>query len=226
MRNKIANLLTGNETRKPMVPMNIQFFAEPDPQADPQEDPEPDPQEDPQEDPDPDRQAKPKTFTQEEVNAMMAREKKQGRQSVYNKLNRLGINEKVLDTLVETVASDNAQTIPPEVNEQLVAKDQELLVTRVRAELSLEGVNKTAVDDMQVLVAAKLDPQSYTMDDIADAIKDIKQRHAHHFNAITKDEKPATGTGAHVTAGTTPAGSGAKDTESIGARLAKQRYNR
>lgn len=162
-----------------------------------------------------------KTFTQAEVKAMMTREKREGKNSVLNKFKELGLDEGGVEKLVSLLKTT---TQPAEISHEQIQQKQELLSAQVRAELALNGVKSGAVDDMEILVAHSLDPMSYTKDDIADAIKDIKTRHQNNFGvdatANNNSNQSKTGTGTPYGSTSTESFFGKRD-GSFGRELAK-----
>lgn len=162
-----------------------------------------------------------KTFTQAEVKAMMTREKREGKNSVLNKFKELGLDEGGVEKLVSLLKTT---TQPAEISQEQIQQKQELLSAQVRAELALNGVKSGAVDDMEILVAHSLDPMSYTKDDIADAIKDIKTRHQNNFGvdatASNNSNQSKTGTGTPYGSTSTESFFGKRD-GSFGRELAK-----
>lgn len=175
------------DTRKRAFVMNLQTHAEPTPPTDPEppkHDPEP-PENDPEPTPPTEPKPKaPKTFTQEEVNRIATTEKKQGRQAI---LKELGITEEQAKAMAAVLNSNNQDpTPPPAQNNELAEMQQRLIMSEIRSELALEGVKSGAADDMGKLVLSELDITSYTPEDIATVVKDVKTRHQGSFSGIAE----------------------------------------
>lgn len=145
-----------------------------------------------------------KTFTQEELRRIAAREKRQGRQSVLNSIGVKSEDEakRIVDAYNKFMAAEN----PEQKKEIQGNSDYEQLQRRVLlaesklAALSL-GVNQDCVDD--AIAIANLKAES-TGDDVSDVLEDMKKDKKYAgFFAKKEAVAGATGTGVGVSHGTT-----------------------
>ena len=95
-----------------------------------------------------------KTFTQKEVSAMMAREKKQGRNAAFNEL---GLNPKdkktmaIIKAVIDSQKADDDNASGSD-NDELVKRAE---IAEAKAEAMLSGVKKEFVEDAVTLIMAK-----------------------------------------------------------------------
>lgn len=229
--------------KKTLMPLNLQFFADPPAQEPTPPAAQPPAQQDPppaqsvpagstqlQQPPTPAQPAE-KTFTQSELNDIAARQKKEGREAVYKEL---GIPKEKFDLLKTILSGDEVSGTPPNAPSGNVVDDlrmkTQLLESQARAELALNGVKQEAVDDMQTLVVAGLDVTDYTLEQIKEKVKLIQQRHTNSFGQQTTVTEPVQqGTGTHLAGQqiAAPAQGVAKPAQTpvsgLGKRLADQR---
>ena len=171
-----------------------------------------------------------KTFTQDQVNRMMTREKNQGRNAVYKEL---GIDPK--DT--KTVAQFKAFIESQKTEEQKAAEkesadkakqaesEHRVAVAEAKAEAMMMGVKLQYVEDAVTLVLAKLGEDT----DVKTLLGELKTKYPIWFgesddedNKGTKGKTGQKGTGSSVK----QAEKGGKKGEAekgLGARLAAQR---
>lgn len=171
-----------------------------------------------------------KTFTQEQVSRMMAREKNQGRNAVYNEL---GIDPK--DT--KAVAQFKAFIESQKTEEQKAAEaesanrakqaenERRVAVAEAKAEAMMMGVKSQYVEDAVTLVLARLSEDT----DTKTLLGELKAKYPVWFGG-TEDEDDK---GAKGKVGQKGTGSSVKQAEkgskkgeaekSLGARLAAQR---
>lgn len=161
------------------------------------------------------------TFTQEQVNAMMTKEKKQGRNSVYHEL---GINPKdakqvaMVKAFLESQKTDDEKKAEEEKN--AFEKEKELAIANAKVEIMKQGVKPQYVDDAVNLVMAQLDDDN----DVASVLGSFKAKYPIWFEPEKNDDKQNVGkkgTGSSVKGD--KKGSSGKDNKSLGARLAAQR---
>lgn len=135
-----------------------------------------------------------KTFTQEEVNRMMAKEKNEGKQSVFNKY---GLTPEQLEAIAGIVNKEPAQpTVDPSYDLQMKT---ELLKARVGQELALAHVKPDNVDDMITIVTSKIDDVvNYDINQLKELVKDTKQRHQASFDVPSEIQKQISGTGNNI----------------------------
>lgn len=137
---------------------------------------------------------KEKTFTQSEVSAMMAREKKQGKNSILKALGFTSEKE-AKDAFNLLEALKNSQKTGEELakeNEGKATKEKEEAEQRAmmaEAKLScvINGVSKDAVDDVLVIVMSKISDDK-TIEDVLKEMKKEK-RYASFFESEKEDEK-------------------------------------
>ena len=168
-----------------------------------------------------------KTFTQDDVNRMMTREKRQGANSVYNELGIKPGDKKSIDAIKKflesqkTDAEKEAEKINAE-NSALAEANHKLALAEAKAEAMQLGVQAQFVDDAVTLVLGKVADEDGT--DIKTALGELKTKYPVWFeNPSEKDDKSNTGqrgTGSSVKSGQKDKGD---DNKSLGARLAANR---
>lgn len=170
-----------------------------------------------------------KTFTQDDVNRMMTREKKQGANSVYNELGIKPGDKKSIEAVKKflesqkTDAQKEAESIAAN-NAALEEANHKLALAEAKAEAMQLGVQAQFVDDAVTLALGKVASEDGT--DIKTALGELKTKYPVWFeggNADDKDSKAKTGqrgTGSSVTSGQKDKGD---DNKNLGARLAANR---
>lgn len=173
------------------------------------------------------KEEKAKTFTQEQVNKMMTREKNQGRNSVYKEL---GINQKdtkAMKILKAFISSQSAGSETEEVDDS-ASKEAEnrALVAEAKVEAMMQGVNKKYVEDIVTLALAKLTDDS----DLKTIIGEFKTKYPVWFDKDEEEESAEEKKGKVGKKGTGSSLRGSKEKEKgkekesgLGARLAAQR---
>lgn len=169
-----------------------------------------------------------KTFTQEQVNKMMTREKNQGRNAAYKEL---GIDPKDSKTIsmfkafVESQKTDEQKAAEKEAenkNEVNEAK-QRAIVAEAKAEVMMLGVKTQYVEDVVTLALSKMTDDS----DLKTIIGEFKTKYPIWFGAdeSKEDDKEKGKTGQKGTGSSVKSDKTNKKDESkgIGARLAAQR---
>lgn len=163
-----------------------------------------------------------RTFTQKEVNEISARQKKEGSQALLNKYN-------LTEDQLEGIASILVPKTETKVESvQTMQQERESLVRIMKAEakgeLAIAGVRAETVDDMILLATANLDPETYTEDELKEAIKSVQSRHPSNFSTQT-DLQPGSkgGTGSNLAGNKQVANGGTSYGEpgSLGRKLAK-----
>lgn len=157
-----------------------------------------------------------KTFTQEEVNALMAREKAQGKKAI---LKELGVEDvasakknladyKALQDAQKTEL-EKAQDLAQQVAQDKLALEQQLLDRDYKMSLLMSGCQATKLEDAYLLAKAR------TSDTVPfdKAVEQVKQQYPEFFGENSNSSK-GTGQGMNVQRKT----SGTQ--ESLGARLA------
>lgn len=168
-----------------------------------------------------------KTFTQSQVNSMMTREKKQGRNSM---LRELGIDPKdtkqvaMIKAFIDSQKTDEEKEAEKQQN--AFEKEKELAIANAKVEIMKQGVKSQYVDDAVSLVMAQLNDDN----DVATVLASFKVKYPVWFENTgedddKKDEKNKSvgkkGTGSSVKGNSK--GNGSKDNNNLGARLAAQR---
>ena len=176
-----------------------------------------------------------KTFTQAEVNKMMAREKHQGVNSVYNELGIKPGDKKTLSAIKEYLASqksDEQKALEAEAAQasEIAKANERAAIAEAKAEAMMIGVQTQFVEDATTLALAKVAAEDGT--DIKTALGELKTKYPIWFGAAKEDseeDKKDTGkskvgqkgTGSSVKASEKDKGGEAK---SLGARLAAKKH--
>ena len=173
-----------------------------------------------------------KTFTQEQVNKMMTREKNQGRSAA---LKELGIDPKdskmvaMVKALIESQKTDEQKAAEKDAENQSKMNEAEkrAQVAEAKAEAMMLGVKTQYVDDAVTLALAKMTEDS----DLKTIIGEFKTKYPVWFGESDDDDdkdknkkKGKTGqrgTGSSVKTSKEDKGSG--EEKGLGARLAAQR---
>lgn len=163
--------------------------------------------------------AQSKTFTQEQVNKMMTREKRQGRNAVYREL---GIDPKDTKTieLLQSILKNNSQNKDSADDGKVAEAEHRALIAETKAQALQMGAQPNYVDDIVTLAMSKIkDDES----DAAAVIGEIKTKYPAMFEQVEEEDKKKSGkagTGSSVDA---KGGSNKKTSGSLGQRLAQQR---
>lgn len=161
-----------------------------------------------------------KTFTQDEVTKMMTKEKKQGRNSVYNELG-IDPNDSKTIALVRALAASQKETNDAShsgaSNEELDEANHRAMVAEAKAEAMMHGILPKYVDDAVALALPKVDEEN----DLKSVIKDLKAK----YPIWAKPEEGSDNAGKKGTGSSISSSGGGKSgkQESIGARLAASR---
>jgi len=122
-----------------------------------------------------------KTFTQDQVNSMMAREKNEGKRSVLKSLGFSNEEEAKKAITLFNAMMDSQKTAEEKLDEELSKKDQELSEYKNRAFeaenklLCLEnGVNKDSVDDVLAIAKCKVTDSKNLSKVLSEMKKDSK----------------------------------------------------
>lgn len=172
-----------------------------------------------------------KTFTQEQVNKMMTREKNQGRSAA---LRELGIDPKdskmiaMIKAFIESQKTDEQKAAEKDAENQTKMNEAErrAQIAEAKAEAMMMGVKTQYVEDVVTLALAKMTEDS----DLKTIIGEFKTKYPIWFgesedndNDEKDKEKSKTGqkgTGSSIKASKEDKG---KEVKSLGARLAAQR---
>lgn len=165
-----------------------------------------------------------RTFTQDDVSRMMAREKQQGRNAAFNELGIDPSDSNTMNLIKTILEAQKQQQDPP------VAPSQELLdaqhradIAEAKAEAMMLGASPQYVDDIVTLATAKLDVAGET--DFKAVLESLKTKYPVWFGVKDDDsDKPGhKGTGSSLPAhsGNSHGGSGEM---SLGQRLAAAKH--
>jgi hypothetical protein len=163
-----------------------------------------------------------KTFNQEQVNKMMAKEKNQGRNAVYNELGINPKDEKQIEAIkayIESQKSDTQKATEKALAEEKALKEAEdrVRIAEAKAEVMMLGIKTQFVDDAVTLALAKTSEDR----DIKSVLAEFKTKYPVWFETEEDKKKQAKGTGSSLK---NQSGKNDKGEEKgIGARLAAQR---
>lgn len=173
-----------------------------------------------------------KTFTQDQVNRMMTREKNQGRNAAYKEL---GIDPKDSKTVamfkafVESQKTDEQKAAEKESENQtkMNEAEQRAQVAEAKAEAMMLGVKTQYVDDVVTLALAKMTEDS----DLKTIIGEFKTKYPIWFGESSDDEDDKNKDKGKGKTGQRGTGSSVKNSDKekkgeekgLGARLAAQR---
>lgn len=176
---------------------------------------------------------KEKTFTQKQVNQMMAREKKQGRSSAFQEL---GVNPDdakmlaMIKALVDSTKTDEQkqQEQQAQANAKVAEAEQKAMLAEAKAEAMQFGVQAQYVDDVVTLAVSKMSDNT----DLKTILGELKTKYPVWFTTDDDNDEgdkgqsgtQATGqkgTGASVKGSDKNKGTGV--TAGLGKRLAAQR---
>lgn len=168
-----------------------------------------------------------RTFTQDEVSRMMAKEKKQGRNSAFNEL---GINPndrrmlKLIKSLVATQKEEDKNGDGETVDEKLLEAEHRAMMAELKADILAQNIQTSFIDDAVTLVSTRLATEEGI--DAASAISDLKKKYPAWFTdtGTEEEQKAKRGTGSSIGAMANQAGKSGKDEQaSFGKRLAASR---
>lgn len=173
-----------------------------------------------------DKKDESKGFTQEQVNRMMAKEKKQSKAAA---LKELGIDPSdtkmiaMMKAFIESQKTDEQKGVETQLAEaaELAEANQRVLIAEAKAEAMQLGAKTQYVEDIVALISAKMTDDA----DIRTLITELKTKYSTWFGAEDEDDKSKTGkkgTGSSINSNS---GKGSKSDEGkgLGARLAAQR---
>lgn len=172
-----------------------------------------------------------KTFTQDQVNRMMTREKNQGRNAAYKEM---GIDPKdskmvsMFKAFIESQKTDEQKAAEKESENQtkMNEAEQRANIAEAKAEAMMLGVKTQYVDDVVTLALAKMTEDS----DLKTIIGEFKTKYPVWFGESEEDDKDGKdnknkvgqkGTGSSIK--TSKEDKGGKEEKGLGARLAAQR---
>lgn len=202
--------------------INIQLFAEPPANQNPGGDPPP-PNANGGNPPSPPA-PEDKSYTQEQINSMMANEKRTARQALLKELGFEYKDDKdyknVIKGIKETLDAGKTQAqLDAEAKKaaetQRDEANQKVAMLETKISVLSEGANPQYLDDIIVLVSSRVSGGK----ELKEAIKEVKEMHANLFtpNPSEGNNKPK-GTGSPLNP---PRTRGGEPPESLGKRLAK-----
>lgn len=165
---------------------------------------------------------KEKTFTQEQVNRMMAKEKNQGRNAVYNEL---GINPKdtkqieALKAYLESQKTDAQKEAEKQIAADAAIKEAEerVKLAEAKAEAMMLGIKSQFVEDAVTLALSKSDDR-----DVKSILSEFKTKYSVWFEDEEGTKPKGTGSSLKGTQANKSDDDKGKS-QGIGARLAAQR---
>lgn len=170
-----------------------------------------------------------KTFTQDDVNRMMTREKKQGRNSVYNELgidpsdtDSIELIKSIMSAKKQSVTGDDASTASQANDEKVAELEHRAKVAEAKAEAMMFGVKPQFVDDVVTLAAAHLAEQGDGAE-FKSVIGELKSKYPLWFGLDDDDKNSAGKSGTGSSINPDSGSNGSKKDEGIGKRLAAQR---
>lgn len=162
-----------------------------------------------------------KTFTQNQVNAMMTKEKKQGRNSAFNELGIDPKDEKQLAMVKAFLESQKTdEDKKAEEEKDAFERERKLAIAETKVEIMKQGVKPQYVDDAVSLVLSQLDEDT----DVKTVLNTFKSKYPIWFETENDDKNNIgnKGTGSSVK-GDSKGSSNKNGEKSMGARLAAQR---
>lgn len=169
-----------------------------------------------------DGEKKEKTFTQEQVNRMMAKEKNQGRNAVYNELGINPKNTKQIESLKAYLESQKTD-VQKEAEKQIAADaaikeaEERVKLAEAKAEAMMLGIKSQFVEDAVTLALSKSDDR-----DIKSILSEFKTKYPVWFEDEDGNKPKGTGSSLKGTQGKKGNDENNKS-QGIGARLAAQR---
>lgn len=165
-----------------------------------------------------------KLFTQKEVNRFTAREKEQGRNSVYKALGLDPKDKKAIEAVKSFVESQkpeeqkNAER-EAENNTKLLELEQRAMLAEAKAEVMALGVKGQFVDDAVTLALAKVNDDN----DLKTVISSFKDKYPIWFKPSEEDKGSVGQRGTGSSVNNSKETNNGKHKDGLGARLATQR---
>lgn len=164
-----------------------------------------------------------KTFTQSEVNRMMAREKSQGRSAALRELGIDPKDSKAMESVkayIESQKTDGQKAV--EEDQRVREAEEKAAIAEAKVEALALGCNPKYVDDVVTLASNRVKAEN---GEIKTIMGEMKTKYPEWFEKVSSDddkEKGKAGTGTSIKGG--KAGSeGGKNDDNLGKRLAAQR---
>lgn len=167
-----------------------------------------------------------KTFTQSQVNSMMSKEKKQGREAAYRDMG-LDPKDKTMINMIKAFINSQktdeqkAQEQKEENDAKVAEAEQRAIIAEAKAEAMLLGVNSEYVDDVITLAMSKLTDDT----DIKSVLEDLKKKYTVWFEDTSSSDDDENNVGQKGTGKSVKNnnGSSIKKDDNIGQRLAAKR---
>lgn len=165
-----------------------------------------------------------KLFTQKEVNRFTAREKEQGRNSVYKALGLDPKDKKTIEAVksfVESQKSEKQKNAERETenNTKLLELEQRAMLAEAKAEVMVLGVKGQFVDDAVTLALAKVNDDN----DLKTVISSFKDKYPIWFKPSEDDKGSVGQRGTGSSVNNSKETNDGKHKNGLGARLATQR---
>lgn len=165
-----------------------------------------------------------KLFTQKEVNRFTAREKEQGRNSVYKALGLDPKDKKTIEAVKSFVESQKTEEQKnaereAENNTKLLELEQRAMLAEAKAEIMALGVKGQFVDDAVTLALAKVNDDN----DLKTVISSFKDKYPIWFKPSEEDKGSVGQRGTGSSVNNSKETNNGKHKDGLGARLATQR---
>lgn len=165
-----------------------------------------------------------KLFTQKEVNRFTAREKEQGRNSVYRFLGLDPKDKKTIEAVKSFVESQKAEEQKnaereAENNTKLLELEQRAMLAEAKAEVMALGVKGQFVDDAVTLALAKVSDDN----DLKTVVSSFKDKYPIWFKPSEEDKNSVGQRGTGSSVNNSKETNDGKHKNGLGARLATQR---
>lgn len=165
-----------------------------------------------------------KLFTQKEVNRFTAREKEQGRNSVYKALGLDPKDKKTIEAVKSFVESQKTEEQKnaereAENNTKLLELEQRAMLAEAKAEVMALGVKGQFVDDVVTLALAKVNDDN----DLKTVISSFKDKYPIWFKPSEDDKGSVGQRGTGSSVNNSKETNDGKHKNGLGARLATQR---
>jgi len=165
-----------------------------------------------------------KTFTQDQLNRMMAKEKGQGKSSVYRELGIDPKDAKAIAMVKAIAASQKVDKVEEASgsSSEVIELENRVAMAEAKAEAMVQGANAECVDDIITLALSKV---ATSESDLVTIIGELKAKYPIWFTSSKAESEPITnkGTGSSVKTQSANNSGAGKDNASLGARLAAQR---
>lgn len=181
---------------KNMLPLNLQMFAKEE--DDDKDENLVDNEDNNGENDDSRKDSKEKTFSQKDVNAMMAKEKNEGRKATLNALGVENVEDakKAIEFFKKFNETFNGEKNPEEIQKALEGEKTKAEERAMEAENKLAcimaGVNKDSIDDVLAIASAKVTEDK----DLSKVLEEMKTQAK--YSGFYNEVKESTGTGSDM----------------------------